>query len=323
MLLSTATARTQTIEPVALTWNAPEGCGSAREVELRVRKLLGSSRPHGAMLRAEATLTRKEGSGWHLTLVIHAGNLVGERKFDGASCADLAGAAAVTLALLVSSDQPLSTSELGRNGELEGTGSPAPSSGPPPSPTDPATTPEPPAAPVTPRARWHALIGFPLASLGFGPLGRPSMGAAFAGGLELGKWSWVLQERAWLTQTFASETQPDVGAEIRRVDATLWTCRDLLPAPVEVAPCLTLSLQHVAARGEGAYVTPRTATGTWFAAGLGLRARYVLTPWFKVMGAADAQLETSRPRISLDGLGKIGQLGPASVTLVIGPEWTL
>jgi hypothetical protein len=313
----------QTAVPVALTWSAPDGCGSAREVELRMRKLLGSSRPHEAMLRAEATLTRNDGGIWHLTLVIHAGKSVGERQFDGASCADLAGAAAVTLALLVSSDQPLSNSELGGNGEREGTGPPPPSTGPPPSPPVVETSPQRSPPRVTPRARWHALIGFPLASLGLGPLARPSLGAAFAGGLELGKWSWVMQERAWLTQTLAAGTEPDVRAEVRRVDATLWTCRDLLPAPLEVAPCLALSLQHVAARGAGTYVTPRTATSTWFAGGLGLRARYVLTPWFKIMGAGDVQLETSRPRIALDGLGKIGQLGPAAVTIVIGPEWTL
>jgi hypothetical protein len=159
--------------------------------------------------------------------------------------------------------------------------------------------------------------------LGLGPLARPSLGAAFAGGLELGKWSWVMQERAWLTQRLAGETEAPVGADVRRVDATLWTCRDLLPAPLELAPCLALSLQHIAVRGTGTNVTPRTATSTSFAGGLGLRARYVVTPWFKIMTAADVQLETSRPRIALDGLGKIGQLGPAAVTLVVGPEWTL
>jgi hypothetical protein len=132
-----------------------------------------------------------------------------------------------------------------------------------------------------------------------------------------------MQERAWLTQRLAGETQLNVATDVRRVDATLWTCRDLLPAPLEVAPCLALSLQHIAARGAGSNVTPRTATSTWFAGGLGLRARYVATPWLKIMGAVDVQLETSRPRIALDGLGKIGQLGPAAVTLVVGPEWTL
>jgi hypothetical protein len=34
-----------------------------------------------------------------------------------------------------------------------------------------------------------------------------------------------------------------------------------------------------------------------------------------------AQFETARPRIAIDGVGVVGQVGPAEATLAVGPEW--
>jgi len=306
VLLAAHAPLAQGDEPVTLKWDAPSGCGRAEEVEARVRRLLGPTRT-STRLRAEATITPNEAGDWHLKLLIHAGDLVGERNLDGKSCDDLAGAAAVALTLLLTSDQPLSDG--GQSGSVV-------------APEPQAESHEaPPAAPAR-RARWHALIGFPLASVGLGLLPKPALGAAFAGGLSLEQWRWVMQERAWLSQTL-SASGGEVGAEVEHVDATLWTCRALGSTRLEAAPCFTLALQHVVARGSGAYVQPRTATATWLSVGLGVQARYAFTPWLNILAGIDGQIEVSRPQVAVDGWGKVGQLAPAALTITLGPEWIL
>src|SRR3954469_15281520 len=105
LLLAARAAFAQAHEPVTLKWDAPTACGSAEEVEARIRRLLGPTRV-STSLRAEATITPNEAGDWHLKLLIYAGDLVGERNLDGKSCDDLAGAAAVALTLLLTSDQP-------------------------------------------------------------------------------------------------------------------------------------------------------------------------------------------------------------------------
>lgn len=317
VMLATRRGVAQQAEPLELDWDAPIGCPSERDVAQRVRKLLGATKPASSGLRAEGTISRGTGSEWHLKLVIHADKLVGERHIDGKSCDDLAGAAAVALALLMSSEQPLTE----RDWEAGGETTKPESSTPPAAPEPAAPAPPKPAAKPRPR-RLHALIDFPIASVGFGPLERPSLGAAFAGGLSFADWRWYLQERAWLKQPFATD-QADAGASITRFDATLWTCRALVIGNFEAAPCLTLGVQHVAARGTGTYVTPRTATATWFAAGVGLQARYVLASWFSFGAGVDAQYEVSRPQITVDDVGRLGRFSPAAVTITVGPEWIL
>lgn len=298
---------------VAVTWDAPTGCSSAREVEARVAKLVGNAKPPEAPLLADAKLSRDDDGFWSLELTIHSGALVGERRISGKSCTDLAGAAAVTMALLLSSERPLAEADLGEQ-QQQPTRTPT---------AQPVSATHPPRPVAAAGTRWHALIGFPLASLKVDPTQALGLGAAFAGGLSYGRWSWSMQERVWLQQTLAAPQLSGVGAELHRVDATLWSCYAVARSPVEVQPCLTLSLQHLAAKGTGAYVSPRTATSTWFAGGAGAKVGYRLTPWLRLQVGVDAQIHASRPRIVVDDVGSVGQLGPADLTITLGPEWIL
>src|SRR5213078_3096462 len=103
-LLAPTRALAQSSEPpLDLHWDAPAGCPSERYVRDRIRKLAGSARSTDAPVRAEATVTRSDDGQFHLDLAVHVGDLVGARKIDGRSCEDLAGAAAVALALLLRS----------------------------------------------------------------------------------------------------------------------------------------------------------------------------------------------------------------------------
>jgi hypothetical protein len=337
-------ARAQSPEPVELSWDAPPGCPHAREVRDRIRQLAGASKSSGTPLRAEATVSRNDDGRLHLKLVVHAGNLVGERNIDGKSCADLAGATAINLALLLNASEPLSESALAgseqpgsassagaaaassfgdaRKQDAAGTSSqPAPA--PKPEPQAQAPHAQAPADDAATTRRWRALIELPFASLGIGPLPRPSFGLSLGGGVSLERWRFLAETNAWLSQQLRPSDHPGLGAKVGRIVASLRACRAVVPGRFELAPCLHVSVDHIWARGTGANVASRTAATTWVAVGAGAQARLYLAQWFSLVGEVDAQIETARPRISIDGVGYVGQLAPAAVTLRLGSEWIL
>ena len=175
---------------------------------------------------------------------------------------------------------------------------------------------------TAPRA-WRVLAELPMGVLSFGPLPKPSWGLAFAGGASLDDWRVLLGGAAWLRQSITAEQSPDYGADIDRLTGTFKACRAINRARFEVAPCLALSLEHIAVRGTGAGVTARTEQATWLAVGAGVQGRLPLTSWLSVLVGADAQIETARPVISIDGAGEVKQLGFAAFTATVGPEWIL
>lgn len=354
-LVGPVQARAQSAQPVELVWNAPAGCASAQDVLDRIRKLAGSAKSSGTPLRAEATITRRDKGGLHLKLVVHAGNLVGERNIDGTSCDDLVGATAVNLALLLNSAEPLSERDLSGHGQPSagdheqagiGTSSDASSASgsrsgdqgdqsdrapKPPEPTQasrgerqpaPAAA-QAPADEASSSRSWHGLLQVPLVSLGIGPLPRPSPGVGLAAGVLVEPWSFLAGGSAWLRQELKATDHPGLGASVDRVDASLRMCRTILFGRFQAAPCLSVSLNHIWSRGMGSHVAPRTDEATWVGAGVGAQVRLHLATWFGLIGAVDGQIEAARPRISIDGVGRIGQLWPAAVTMTLGSEWIL
>jgi hypothetical protein len=134
----------------------------------------------------------------------------------------------------------------------------------------------------------------------------------------------LVRGTAWLSQyaAGADEFEP-YGAQIRRSSLTFLGCRSLLVSRFELAPCATVTLVHLSARGQGAHIAPRTAQATWLAAGLGLHARFHVVSWMSLVLSADGELATSRPQFVVDGVGQVRTLGPGAATLGLGTEWIL
>jgi hypothetical protein len=332
-VLVSVQAQAQSSDPVELVWRAPAGCPGADEVQARIRKLAGSSEATGAPLRAEATITRIASGRLHLKLVVRAEDSVGERNIEGRTCEDLAGATAVNLVLLLHSATPLRAAELEQRGGPSGAGDSAHQSGgstgePSRPPEATPARPQPQAAPKAPEAEggsrsWRGLLQLPVAALEFGPLPSPSYGVALAGGVQVERWRILAEGHAWLQQTMPMAERPDVGAQVDRIDAGVRTCRTFPLGRIELAPCLNVSLAHIWARGTGPHVAARTAESTWVAVGAGGQARLELSAWLNLVAGVDAQFQTSRPLISIDGLGPVGQLGTVAVRIMLGGEWIL
>jgi len=375
----TARALAEPAAALTLRWQAPVGCPQQAEVRERIRALTGSTRPAATSLLAEGTITQTDNTHFHLKLVTRAGALVGERNLNASSCENLTGAAAVSVALLMRSAEPLSEGDLAGKSLNDATTPAGATTGSAPSTSSSAGSPgtattgaaqagtaaatttatRPSAASQTAEARKQTrpeakndsqdsedseappseiiqrpirepaarkarvLAQIPLAVLSVGPLPKPSWGVAFAGGASFESWRLLLGGSAWLRQHVTSEQSPDFGADIDRLTGTLRACRTLSDSMFEVAPCLTLSLEHITARGTGAGVTARSQQATWLAVGAGAQGRLHLTSFLALLVGVDAQIQTARPVISIDGAGTVNQLGYAAFTATIGPEWIL
>lgn len=312
-------------------------------------------------VRADAKVSRGEDGRLHLALVVRAGNLVGTRNVDGRSCEDLAGATAVSLALLLQSPTPLREEDLvGReesslaggasvDGRSETARDTDKASSESKSATDDRSQKErdpegaietsrdsSPSTSESARAtssarddesrlprRWHALIQAPLVAVELAALPEPSLGVAAAAGVSFDRWRFLVDGSIWRTQRMTASDDPGISADVGLIAVGGRTCWAALHGRVDVGPCVTLTVEHLRARGGGDHIAPRTAESIWFAAGIGAEARWRLAPWFALDARVGAELETSRPRIAIDGVGTLGQVGPASVTVMLGPEWIL
>ncbi len=342
-------ARALAEEPVELEWNVPAGCPTAARVSERIRKLAGPIKSTSTPLRAEATVTRRDDGKLHLHLVVHAGDAVGARDVDAKSCDDLAGVAAVALALLLRSSEPLAAKDLSAAPEdvtpIDGSGSKttpdsatngvgsenAPSSTAPANPT-PHPSEENPRArenepPSTPR-NWHLLLRAPEAAVGIGLLPDPTFGVMAGFGVQLSRLSILAEGTFWHAESTQSPDDPGFGATVARKSASLDLCYALGSERWAIAPCALVGLEHVSVRGTGRYVAANTASTTWLAPGLGLEFRFRLESWLALVATADARVETARPKLLIaptSGYEAVTpgpwQPAPVAAALSAGPQF--
>jgi hypothetical protein len=282
-------------QPVDLDWNAPSSCPTAAEVRARIRALAGTSSPSDAPLRATATITQHRAGSLHLQLVLTMDGLVGERSLEARACDDLAGATAVHIALLLKDAQARPASIA--------------------SPNDNAQS-----LPLS--SAVQAILLAPLLASSIGPMPAPSFGVSLGGGVAFEHWKLFAKATLWLPHTLDSE-RPETGARIERVGVGLHACRAFAFGQLELAPCASLTLEQLWARGVGPYVRSEQAEAAWLAVGVGAQARYPLARWLNVLGSAELKLQAASPRVSIDGLGSIAQLGLVAGELSLGAEWIL
>ena len=324
-------ALAQLDDACGLEWRAPAGCPGAQQIRQRVRELLGGQSSSSTRLRASATVARTGDRKLQLTLATYLGDSRGERRVEGASCQDLANAAAIHLALLLRAAQGperVPAPEPSTTQVAPVTLAPAQTA---PASDAAARTLEPAAvSDATPRpdrddaaARAVRVIAqLPAALAELGALAHPALGLGLAGGLDFGSWRVSLEGQLWLKQTL-EPVEAGPRAELQRVSAGVRGCRTLLPGRLTLAPCLRVGFEHMWARGAGPHVAARSAGASWLAFGAGLQARLGLTGWLGVVAQVDGQLAAARPRFTLSGSDDLGQRGQLALRFCLGAEWIL
>lgn len=269
-----------------------------------------------------ATVTRNGDGQFQLSLVVRTDDGTGTRKIEGKSCEALAGATAVALVLLLQSSE--AKEEVDLDHPPAGGDEPAPNR----SGVDDASNgvepprPDPKPAPAADRAR-PVLVRLPAATIGWGPVPGLNVGITAAVGLQLERWRFLAGATFWLAEhATKSVASQQYGGDIHRVTGQLHVCRAAVASgALELAPCAGLYAHHLWARGTGAHIATRTATATWLAVALGAQARLHATPWLAVVVGVGGEVETSRPRLSLEDVGRVEQLLPVAATMTVGTEW--
>jgi hypothetical protein len=348
---------------IDLRWEAPQGCPQESDVRNRVQKILGPGR-HDSPLRAEGTISRIDGR-FHLELIVHVGDVAGTRDIGSKSCEDLAGAAAVEIGLLVHSveaaSKPNQTDALSQTPPVSGVETMGSNSdgtnGLSPQGTNDAISParapdsgrierkaeveseaeEQPPRPETPRS-WHALVQAPIVALGIGPLPRPAVGFGLSLGFELANWRLQLQGLSWRRQNVPASGFPGYGADVDRIGAALWLCRELRSSWFGLSPCLTAGMERVSASATGSNILPTARDTIGMSAGAGLQGRIHLATWLRLFAAVGVEIELVRPQFLVENLGPLEpdpaqedpapptpvyRFAPAALTGTIGLEWAL
>jgi hypothetical protein len=142
----------------------------------------------------------------------------------------------------------------------------------------------------------------------------------------------------WQRQNVPASGFPGYGADVDRIAAALWACREYRLSWFGLSPCLVAGMERVSARGTGRHVvaSPQHAIGA--SAGAGVQGRVYLARWIRLLAAVGGEVELVRPQILIDGLGpldpdplaeppapptRVYRFAPAALTVALGLEWAL
>ncbi|HVU50503.1 MAG TPA: hypothetical protein VHL80_07435, partial [Polyangia bacterium] len=302
--------------PLTLTWVAPTGCPTAADVRGEVERLVRF--PHGQepkALVAEGRVEDRDGR-WRLRLHTERDGVPGERELEADSCASLAHAATLVMALAFGVGEnapppaPPPVEERPRPPPrprvVEAPPPPPPPvetpPPPPPSPPRPAAPPVVVAAPATPRPPTAWSIGAEMMLGGPLPSGPASRLAGWGAGVGLaatrGRLRAELRARAWLptddaitgTSTRMQSSGEGLAASVCRIAAR--------PRWGALALCATGGSAAIRGASTGGLTsTPRTAP--WSFAGFAIDERLRL--WRGLHLEVRLELDTSltRPEFAL------------------------
>ena len=303
---------------VELAWSAPAECPGRASVEREIRANLAGSTVAGNAVVARASVARA-GDKWHVDLAIRSGQGSGERSFDAASCAELASAVALIVALTVDPSR--------RPAEPDAAPPVVADAGPPaPAPATPPAPAPPPTADSSEDPPKLAIGGEALADVGALP--SASVGGGLTLALLLGRVRIEARGRLFVSQRALDTAQPTQGVDLSLVGGGGRGCFAILAGELTLAPCAGLAIERVAAAGFGG------ATGTaafsrdttWASGSGGLLATWAPLRWFALRLDAEILVPFSRPSfvvLAPDGsvAGVLHRPSPLGGRLGLGVEF--
>jgi hypothetical protein len=311
----------------------------------------------GDRLTAEGTVV-EVGGHYRLSLRIKlASEPAGRtRVFESASCDGVAGAAAVTLALLargeVRPDADVAPPASGAS-SAPSAGTPPdastalPTTAPPgtsPEVAAPSGPPEVPAAPEQPEtpaasrpetgpstwetmrdeegratATWAPMLRLPVLIADAGVLPSVGYGIGLGVGVRVRHLRVMLSGVMWLSQD-QSGASP-YAATYQRRTGELSGCYAWQHGKLEGGPCLIMTLEDVTADSSGTNLVDSQGHVSWLTIGLGAHVGFSAARLLTLFLRPSVSLTTSRPTFAIDGYGPLYKVPPAAVGVEVGSEW--
>ncbi len=303
------TASGQATPSFSLEWEAPPECPSAAAVERDVAQILSASSAPTAALRARGVASRTSPDKWRADLVLRGVVWEAHRTLEGATCAAVAEAAAVVIALAI-------------NPQIE---PPAPKV-PPPKPMPPSKPTAQPEAVPTPEQGEHFVHRPPAGPfLGVGVVSDLGTlpGAAFGAegwiGWQIAALRFDVGGSYFLSKRGTLPRHSDIGATFQLAAMGQRSCYQWAYESISVGPCLDVGLTWTRAEGFGPIVSYRVST-VGFSLGADMALAWQLSrflrPYFRLSGA----LPVARPEFAVQGLETLHRAAIVSVRGVIGIE---
>ena len=345
--LAMLVAKEAAAEDLRLSWRAPAGCPSSEHVRDAALRSAGTDAAREP-LEAEARV--EHGDRWRVTiLTTRNGTPSAERRLEAASCAALADATAVILAIaMIPAGRAVETTGA-REGERDADAK---------AKTDAdadakAKTDAKANADADARARAEAEEGARGHGDGAGAGGggaareaeriggpNPAYAHGFAGsvagatdgttlpsaalGVRLGLAWTPRRARIEIGGSYFSAQSKTTDASLAGARFTLLVaggraCWAVLQGSVEIAPCAGADVQVMKAKGFGASQN-YDAKGTWMSATGGVLVRVPLLPWLALRADADAIVPITRPRFVVEGEGAVHRPSAIGARAGIGAE---
>jgi hypothetical protein len=300
------TSKPEPVPTVVLRWDAPSECPTEDQVLDDARTLAinhntaSTSRP----IAVEAVVERLAADRWRLTLAIGSA----QQRVEAASCAQLARAAALFVALVMDpsrSDLPHARpSETASDEGPPATSPPVLTPGPTPHASSRSPTP-----PEERNARASRRELWVLAAAGFmidaGTLPVPEALGALQIGLRYRRAEVTLEGAAGLAQDKTLDST--AGFRLRPASATLMPCYvPLVVGRLRFGPCARGEVGWMHAEGTGVSQT-RVTTSAWLSLGADLAAWFAFGAHFEARLDAGVLVPVVRPNFEFTGLGSVFQ----------------
>jgi hypothetical protein len=340
--LCVSAARARAALALSLSWSAPSGCPSRDAVVGEIRRLLGGSIENPRGISARAEIEARSGGDYQLHIALRSDQGERMREVEAPTCAELADAAALIIALAIDPNAVANAPETPPSpaspspvpSETEATSAtpapaPTPSESPAPPPTSPpwsvASLPSAAPAPPPPRSDIHAHAEI---ACEYGAFRHPSLmgrvGAAYARGpLRLE----IMGLFAWAGRIAALQA-PTKGGSFWLAGGGLAGCyeRPLDAAGLPGGTAAACAGVEVGAMGAAAYgvLLPSANTSPWvapFAAGL---VRWAFRPRVALRLDLAAFVPLVRADFTIDGVGVthrpgiLGARAGAGVEVLLG-----
>jgi hypothetical protein len=283
---------------VALTWIAPPECPSRDTVQREIAVAAGRSAPRDIV--ADANVERVSDRVWRLRLATQIDGTKSERWLEAPSCAELAEAAALVLAIEAGADERST-----RSAEPEAPALPI------------ATEDSPPERAPGSASRWFAV----------GVSGGIDVGALASPALGVGAWAAWLPGRTRLAIDVVyfppagiERSGRGIGGQFDLFVAGATACRSLLDTKLDLAPCAGVEAGRIAAQGTGSQVVESIDEARpWVALRAGALLAYPVGR-FAVRADLGAVVPLVRDRFLIAGLGTVHTPAPVTLRGLVGVE---
>ena len=294
---------------IQLTWTAPPECPSGGDVIADARSLVihREALEEGAPITVDAIVGRLASNRWTLTLAVRGA----KQRLEASTCADLARAGALFIALLM--DPEGGSSIPVPAPKPPAPPAPAPAPVPAASAIDSKTPPAPPAGEIAvdskPKVATSGVGGVPsiLAAAGIavdvGTLPHASVFGVLAGGVRVRRFDVLLEGAIAPPEDTSVGGAP--GARLMAASATVMPCYAVFTqGRVRLEPCLPIEVGWIQGEGIG-IAQSRSSDSLWWSVG------GAIALWLDLGSRLEAHVDVTalaplvRPSFTLTGIGSV------------------